>query len=458
MEDLNESEYDVVAEIHDRVSTRLSTEDQDYPPPARRELTKKLIRDEYQQWQLQQANRGRPPLQSEVEDRIFAAVLARLDGLGRFAPLLARGDVEDIHFEGDKPTMLRLRTGELVPGPPIASSDKELLDLLRTIGARTEDGQTSRELSYANPVLNIRLKGVTELGARLQASMDVLPRPAGVIRVHRFSDPSLADLRSMGMIDSPMEAFLHFAVQAKASTLISGNPGVGKTTFMRSLGNAIVWANIVVLVEDERELGLHLPRRDGGERFAVVRTFESRLPNAEGKGGFGMGPVLHEALRISPTWCLLGEVRGGYVIHLLDAVTSGISKIMCTIHSPDAEGIFDKVLINALKATPPPSETLVLRSMSALDLVVHIERDDRTWERYVSGIYELGPVGDSGLPAMVPIFDPRPGDRRGVACGAGALSPALKERLEVVGFDADEWLDPVRSDWDQVLEDMRRTR
>ena len=66
-----------------------------------------------------------------TEDRIFAAVLAELDGLGRLAPLLTRDDVEDIHFEGCEPTMLRMAGGQLVPGPAIASSDDELEQLLR---------------------------------------------------------------------------------------------------------------------------------------------------------------------------------------------------------------------------------------------------------------------------------------------------------------------------------------
>lgn len=448
---LGTDEYTIVAELRDRVSTRLSVEDRDYPPAARRELTRTLIRDEYDQWQLHAASRGRTAPAAQTEEQIFAAVLAELDGLGRLAPLLARTNVEDVHFEGCDPTMLRLASGEMVPGPPIASSDAELEQLLRAIGARSGDGQTSREFSAASPVLNVRLRGVTELGARLQAAMDVLPRPAGVIRVHRFADPTLADLRALNMIDTPMHAFLHHAVLAGASVLVSGNPSVGKTTLLRALGTTIPYQNVVICVEDERELGLHLPHWDATrgqrvQRHAVTRSFESRLPNAEGMGGFDMGDALHLALRASPTWVVVGEVRGAYVIHLLEAATSGIASVMCTIHSPSAVGVFDKVLINALKSNPPPSPDLVLRSLSALDLVIHVHRD-RRYDRFVSGVYELGPVADSGKPSMTPIFVPRPGDGRGVATGAGALSDALRERLDAAGFAAERWLDPGRSDW-----------
>lgn len=448
----SEVEFEFVHELRDRVSTRLAAEDRKYPSTVRRELTKKLIRDEYELWLLQVANRGTPAPSSDVELQIFESVLSELDGLGRLTPLLARNDVEDIHFEGADPTWLRLTTGELIPGPRIADSDDELEQLLRSIGARSVEGQTSREFSSAHPVLNVRLKGVTDLGARLQAAMDVLPRPAGVIRVHRFSHPTLADLRVQEMIDTPLHAFLHHAVQAGASILVSGQTGVGKTTVLRALGSAIEFNNVVVTVEDERELGLHLPFWDDAaarhaQRYAVCRSFESRLPNAEGHGGFSMGDALHEALRASPTWCLVGEVRGAYVLHLLEAVTSGISAVMCTIHSPSAEGIYDKVLINALKADPPPSTELVSRSLAGLDLVVHVERD-RAWNRFVSGVYELGLNGDTDRPQLTSVFAPRPGDRRAVAAGAGALSTQLRERLSRGGdFDVDRWLNPIRSDW-----------
>ena len=451
-DELTEQEYLIVEDLRDRVSTRLTVEDKNYAPSARRELTKKLIRDEYGQWQLFQAHQGRPALQASIEEKIFAAVLAELDGLGRMAPLLARRDVEDVHFEGCDPTMLRLHDGSFVQGPPLAGTDEELVQLLRSIGARSEDGQSSREFSSSHPILNVRLKGVTELGARLQAAMDVLPRPAGVIRIHRFSDPSLRSLQEMptSMIDNPMHAFLHYAVAAGASSLISGNPGVGKTTICRALIATIPWANVVVTVEDERELGSHLPRRDPStgqvvKRHAVSRSFESRLPNAEGRGGFDMTEALHEALRMSTTWTVVGEVRSGYVMALLDAATSGVSSVLCTIHGKTAQSVFKKVLINALKANPAPSPELVMASLSELDLVIHVTRD-RYYNRYVSGIYELGNgIGDSGEPALTPIFAPSPRyGGRPIATGAGSLSVDLKERLEAAGFDAERWLDPTR--------------
>jgi len=141
-------DYRLVEELRGRVSTRLAAEQRELPGPARRELTRQLIRDEYAQLMLHEAGRGRAAPDAAAEKRVFAAVLAELDGLGRIAPLVGREDVEDVHFEGCDPTMLRLRTGEFVEGTPIATSDEELIRVLRGIGARSGDGQSAREFSW----------------------------------------------------------------------------------------------------------------------------------------------------------------------------------------------------------------------------------------------------------------------------------------------------------------------
>ncbi len=124
-----------------------------------------------------------------------------------------------------------------------------------------------------------------------------------------------------------------------------------------------------------------------------------------------MGDALHEALRMSPTWVVVGEVRGAYVISLLEAATSGISSVMCTIHARVGAGASSRRSRSTRsRPTPAPAPELVMASLSELDLVMHVHRD-RHYDRYVSGIYELGEVGDSGTPSLTPIFDARAGER-----------------------------------------------
>jgi pilus assembly protein CpaF len=227
-------------------------------------------------------------------------------------------------------------------------------------------------------------------------------------------------------------------VLAGASICVTGAPAVGKTTLLRALVAEIPWENVVVTVEDDRELGTHLLNR-----HAVVKSYEQRLPNAEGMGGFTVGDALNQALRDSPTRIVVGEVRGSYVVHLLDAVTNGIAGAMCTLHTPTARGVFERMLINAQKATPTPSAELVMRSLSALNLIVHVERNQAN-DRYVAEVLELGRVGDNGDPDATSIFTPGP-ERRAVGV-PGSLSPDLAERLGAVGFSID-WLRPENSTW-----------
>ena len=93
-----------------------------------------------------------------------------------------------------------------------------------------------------------------------------------------------------------------------------------------------------------------------------------------------------------------------------------------------------------------------MRSLAALGVVVHVHRD-RGYSRFVSGVYELGAIGDSGRPDLKPIFAPRPGDGRAQARGAGMLSDEVAERLTAVGFDLN-WLHPDASDWSTDARDQ----
>ena len=272
-------DFEAEQELRARVSSRLTAEGastfQALDAQTQRMRKRTVAMEELQSWVLHRTSVGLPAPTLADEDALIEAVLAGLGGLGRLEPLLLRSDVEDIFFNGAAPTILRLADGRKVQSDPIAKSDQELRNLLQQLGTTLGDG-VSREFSDARPLLALRLKAVGDLGARLSAATDVTPHPAGTIRIHRHAEANLDDAYALRMIDAPLRAFLRGAVLAGLKVAIVGAMGHGKTFLLRAMCAEIPLDQMIVTVEDERELGLHvLPARD--DRGNVVTTADGQV-------------------------------------------------------------------------------------------------------------------------------------------------------------------------------------
>jgi pilus assembly protein CpaF len=463
------ADYAAVQELRNRVSTRLTSEGgssyEALDAEARRLRTRTLIMEELQTWVLHRTTVGLPAPSMDAEDALIDAVTAALAGLGRLEPLLLRDDVEDIFFNGTAPTMLRLSDGSKVQGPPIAASNDELKAMIQQLGTTLGDG-ISREFSDARPLMALRLKAVGDLlGARLSAATDVTPYPAGTIRVHRHAEGDLDVAYAKRMIDAPLRELLRASVLAGVKICFVGEMGAGKTFLLRCACAEIPLDRMIVTVEDERELGLHvLPLRDEHGKIvrnpdgsvvprrppALVRAYEARPANSEGVGRIDQADLLFHALRDSADVLVLGESRGGDIVHLLDAATNGTSGVMCTLHANSAGAVFDRIVQLVLKAQPPLPTEWALRASTALDLIVHVRRN-REHERFVSEVIEVksGQLGERGMPVVNHLFEPRD-DGRAVPTGHKP-SDELAAKLVDVGFSMD-WLDRDKaylSDWDR---------
>jgi len=460
---------DAVVEVQRRVAARLAADGARYanlPADAKRLRTQSLVFEELVSWVGHRAQVGLSILSDADEDQLVAAVLAALGGLGPLEPLLLRTDVEDIFFNGIYPTMLRLATGEMVEGPPLASSDAQLSQLLQSMAASPLDDSAGREFSVSRPLLQLRMKSVGLLGARMSAAMDVTPHPAGTIRVHRHVETSLPQLRAMGMIDEALLVFLTAVVLAGGKIMVSGATGVGKTVLLRGLCRAIPLDKMIVTVEDDRELGLHVvPARgpdgqvqhhpDGSIRLlrppSLVRTYEARPANSEGRGRITMGDLNRQALRDSPDILVVGETRGDDVVWFLDAASNGIAGVMGTIHSVSARGVFDRLVQMVRMANPPLPGDFALMASTALDVIVHVKRD-RFHHRFVTEVVQVvtGQLGEpDGYPRTEQLFRARPDGR---AVPFHKPTPELADRLTEVGFDL-AWLNPGTDTWDHDEQD-----
>ncbi len=179
-----------------------------------------------------------------------------------------------------------------------------------------------RRVDESSPMVDARLPD----GSRVNAIISPLSLNGPVLTIRKFSvDPyTVEDLIGFGTITQGMAAFLAACVKIKLNVLVSGGSGAGKTTLLNVLSSFIPEGERVVTVEDAAELKLHQPH--------VVRL-ESRPPNIEGKGEIRIRDLVRNCLRMRPDRIVVGEVRGGEALDMLQAMNTGHEGSISTIHS-----------------------------------------------------------------------------------------------------------------------------
>ncbi len=365
-------------------------------------------------------NRGLQPLTAGEEQAVTDAVIDGVLGVGRLQPLLDDDEVSDVHIRGWDSVWLKLRDGRRVRSGPIASSDDELVELVRRIAARS--GRGERRFDAANPELNLQLPD----GSRLFAAMEVSARPSVVIRRHRFELSTLDELLDLGLIDLALREFLAAAVRAKRNIVIAGGTGSGKTTLLRALVNEVAPEERIVTIEDAYELGL--------DRFADRHPdhdqLQARPANIEGRGEITVLDLTRMALRMDPDRVIVGEVRGGEAFPMLMAMSQGNNGSMCTMHADSTRSVFPKLAAYVSMAdTGLPIDTVNLLLANALHFVVQIELVDGV--RRVTSVRE---VADSDGLRIVSNEVFRPG-YDGRAVPGYSMRTATLSLLERHGFD-----------------------
>lgn len=439
-------DWAVVRRLRRAVDERLSAALAERPGLAgesQRELARHLITAEVAAWVDELASRGEPLPAPAEEEALAAAVYAGIYAMGRLQPLIEDPQVEDIEIGGCDVVWLHYADGRRVPGPPVADSDAELVELLQ--GWASYHGQTSREFSTARPTLNLRLPE----GSRLAALMSVTPRPEIAIRRHRLVDVDLADLVAVGTLDEPLAAFLRAAVAARLNIVVTGIMGAGKTTLLRALANEIDPTERIGTLEKEYELALHeLPHRHAPGRVVAM---EAREGNAEaGAGAVTLHDLVPQALRMNLRRIIVGEVRSDEIIPMLDAMASGGDGSLCTCHVKRGVNPLTRMVSLAMRGADALSEHAAHQLIAtAVDLIVHLDLYDEPAgatgtgggrRRVVSQVLEVTGVGEGGRVATNVVFAPGP-DRSAVT----ATTPACLPDLLAAGFDPAH-LDPVHRD------------
>ena len=380
---------------------------------------------------------GEPRL-TDDDEREFRSNVRGLMGGGALVPLLEREDVENIHILGHDNVILSLANGERIAGPPLAGSEEELVMMIRHLAATA--GHTSRRFDTAAPILDLRLAS----GHRLFAVTAVAERTSIVIRRHRMLQASLERLEQSGTVTPQIAAVLRAAVRPPdpANMLVVGGTGAGKTTLLRSLLAEVPQSELIVTIEDTLELHL---RSSGLHRRTLA--LETRTANTEGLGEIAMYDLCKAALRMSPDRVIVGEVRGGEVMQLLQSMGIGNDGSLGTIHAGNTRAAINKMLIYAQRSPDSPTPDSVLREISeVLHLLVYIKKlpDGR---RAITSIREITGYED-GEVATSEVFAPGP-DGVGVYVRPFKADGEPLARLVSAGFDPAVLGEPYRPPIDE---------
>ena len=289
-------------------------------------------------------------LERHFEDRLF--------GLGPLAPLLRDARVSEVMVNGLRGVWVE-RDGRLErTGIRFATEDEILVVIERLVAP------LGRRIDLSTPLVDARLPD----GSRVHAVIPPISLAGPVLTIRRFTDRPLGpdDLVRLGTCDSATMDLLVAAVRERRSILVSGGTSSGKTTTLNALAFAIGDGERVVTIEDAAEL--RLPQ-------ANVVSLETRVASVEGTGAVDVRTLLRAALRMRPDRIVVGEVRGGEALDMLQAMNTGHRGSLTTAH---ANGPFEALLrletMALMAGIDLPLPAIREQIRRGIEIVVHQER------------------------------------------------------------------------------------
>ncbi|HUQ40906.1 MAG TPA: CpaF family protein [Candidatus Limnocylindrales bacterium] len=310
-------------------------------------------------------------LQRFFEDRLF--------GLGPLAPLLRDERVSEVMVNGSRGVWVE-RDGRLEETGIRFADDEEILVIIERLVA-----PLGRRIDLATPLVDARLPD----GSRVHAVIPPISLDGPVLTIRRFSERPLGpeDLVRRGTCDAGVMDGLVRAVRARRSILVSGGTSSGKTTTLNALAFAIGERERIVTIEDSAEL--RLPQRN-------VVALETRPPSVEGSGAIDVRTLLRAALRMRPDRIVVGEVRGGEALDMLQAMNTGHRGSLTTAH---ANGPYEALLrletMSLMAGIDLPLAAVREQIRRGIEIIVHQERgpDGR---RRITDVVEVVPRTSDG--------------------------------------------------------------
>ena len=361
------------------------------------------------------------PLSAAERQRLVTEISDDVLGHGPIERYLADDTVTEIMVNSDSPIYVE-RNGKLERTESRFVSQEHLRRVIERIVS-----QVGRRIDESSPMVDARLSD----GSRVNAVIPPLAVDGPVLTIRKFAREPLRvdDLIGFGTLTSETAALLSACVLGRLNVLVTGGTGTGKTTLLNVLSGFIPDSERVVTIEDAVELQLH--------QHHVVRL-ESRPANIEGKGQVAIRELVRNALRMRPDRIIVGEVRGGEALDMLQAMNTGHEGSLSTVHANTPRDALARIETMVLMAgIDLPTRAIREQVASAVDLIVHVTRL-RDGSRRVTDITEVdGMEGDVITLQDIFRFDYAAGiDATGRflgTCVPTGLRPRFSDRLADVG-------------------------
>ena len=414
-----QAEADEVAALRERVHYQvvesLNKRDEKHSGGTNEAETRSIIESALEQHASAMARPERNRIAVEIYDSIR--------GLGPLEKLLADETVTEIMVNGAKQVFVE-RKGKLMQSDVTFYDNEQLLNVIDRIVS-----PLGRHIDEANPMVDARLSD----GSRVNAVIAPLSLKGPLLTIRKFSKVPLTveNLINYGSLTMKMAAFLESCVKGRLNVVVSGGTGSGKTTLLNVLSAFIPYDERIVTIEDAAEIQLQQQH---------VLTLEARPANLEGTGQISIRDLVRNALRMRPDRIIVGEVRGGEALDMLQAMNTGHDGSLTTGHANSTRDMLARLETMVLMAGMNlPVSAIRQQIASAIDIIVQQSRM-RDGSRKVIGISEvIGMEGDVIVTQEIFTYDYGDGRTPGRFRATG-IKPRCADKLLAAGAGLkDEW-------------------
>jgi len=295
----------------------------------------------------------------EQKASIVQQVYSSIRGFGLLDSIIKDDTITEVMINGPDNVFIE-KKGRLIKLDKRFESQRRLEDIIQRIV-----GLAGREVNQANPICDTRLPD----GSRVNVVLPPISLCGPVLTIRKFSKQpmTIERLIELGSITQEIADKLETLVKAKYNIFISGGTGSGKTTFLNALSNYIPKDERVITIEDSAELQI-----TGIENLV---SLETRNANASGAGQITIRDLIKSSLRMRPERIVVGEVRGGEALDMLQAMNTGHDGSLSTGHANSTVDMLSRLETMVLQGSEGlPLEAIRQQIASAVDIIIHLSR------------------------------------------------------------------------------------